>query len=105
MAVQPIDLQVLFSRLSDVGREQSAYRATQLQSQLVAARAIAEQSGQSGHRVTNLRDDEEGPGQVTDEPEQKQRDADEQGRSEEDEQPAGHTLSDPDLGQNIDISG
>jgi hypothetical protein len=105
MAVQPIDLQVLFSRLTDVGREQTAYRETQLQSQLNAARALVEQSGQSGHRVASVRDDEEGPEQVSDEPEKKQPDAEDHDRSRKDEQPAGQTLHDPELGQNIDISG
>jgi hypothetical protein len=105
VAVQPIDLQVLFSRLSDVGREQSVYRDAQIQSQLVAAQAIAERSGQSGQRVTNLRDDEEGPEHVSDESGRKQTSTGEHDTSDEYEQPAGRALQDPSLGQNIDISG
>ena len=105
MAVQPIDLQVLFSRLSDIGRGQSEYREAQVQAQIVAARAIVEQSGQSGQRVTNLRDDEEGPDSVNDEPDGQQRGSGEHGKSEEREPPAGRALQDPKLGRNIDISG
>jgi hypothetical protein len=104
MAIQPIDLQVLFSRLNQVGKEQAAMRDSQVQAQAVAANEIAEQSEQRDHRVTELSTEEEGPEVVNDDSEGNQGGGG-QSRREEDEAHEDEVFRDPDLGQNVDISG
>lgn len=105
MAIQPIDLQVLFSRLNEIGRDQSTHREAQLQAQLVAASEIADQSEEFDHRVTQSRTDEEGPEQVNDGSGGEKGGTGEHGARDDDERAEEQVFRDPDLGQNIDISG
>lgn len=106
MSIQPIDLQVLFARLNLVGREQAAQRSTILQAQAVAGSEIAERSEEESRRVTEVSSEEEGAEKVSDEP-GSQQGPQEQGTGHESEQGSVNqeVLRDPDLGQNIDISG
>jgi len=105
MSVQPIDLQVLFSRLSQIGRDQAAHRDAQIQAQAVAGSEIAERSEETDHRVSQLSDAENGPETVNDESDSNQR---EQGRGRREKEPGSAEdaiLQDPDLGRNVDLSG
>ncbi|MEE8441035.1 MAG: hypothetical protein V3S41_04875 [Spirochaetia bacterium] len=106
MSVQPIDLQVLFARLNLIGREQIAHRSMIVQAQAVAAEEIAERSAEEDRRVGGLQTGEEGPEQVSDDSESRQG-SQEQSRDREPERESTNqeVLRDPDLGQNIDISG
>jgi hypothetical protein len=106
MAIQPIDLQVLFARLNQIGREQSAHREMVSQTQAVAANEIAERSEEQDRKVGQLRTDEEGP-EKTNEDGEGSAQSSEQGTRREDHEAADgqEVISDPDLGQNIDISG
>lgn len=105
MAIHPIDLQVLFSRLNQIGREQAVQRDAQIQAQAVAASEIAEQSESRDHRVSELSTEEEGPEVVNEEDEGKQGTGQESRSSNEEEEPTQEVFRDPDLGQHIDISG
>jgi hypothetical protein len=105
MAVQPIDLQVLFARLNQIGREQAAHRDMVAQAQAVAASEIAEQSEEQDRRVSQLRTDEEGPEKVNDESESNPQGQEQGNKRENEERENPEVISDPDLGQNIDISG
>ncbi len=105
VAIQPIDLQVLFSRLNEIGRDQSTLREAQAQAQMVAASEIAEQSEQLEHRVTQARTDEEGPEQVNDESGKEKRGSGERGTEARDERADDQVFRDPDLGQNVDVCG
>ncbi len=105
MAIQPIDLQVLFSRLNEIGRDQSTHREAQVQAQMVAASEIAEQSEALEHRVTQARTDEEGPEQVNDESGGEKGGPGERDAREDDERAEEQVFRDPDLGRNIDITG
>jgi hypothetical protein len=106
MSVQPIDLQVLFSRLNQIGREQSAQRNMLVQAQAVAANEIAERSEEEDRRVSDVNTEEEGPektsndGEENASPEQQER-----GEEETPAEDRREVVRDPDLGQNIDISG
>lgn len=105
MGIQPIDLQVLFSRLNQIGREQASQRDALVQAQAVAAGEIAEQSEERDRRVNELSAEEEGPEQVNDEAEGNEGGS--QGRREQRQEgsPDDQVFRDPDLGQNVDISG
>ncbi|MFW5684971.1 MAG: hypothetical protein ACOC1I_08965 [Spirochaetota bacterium] len=105
MSVQPIDLQVLFSRLSQVGREQAAQRDAQVQAQAVAGSEIAERSEERDHRVSELSAQEEGPDTVNDEKEGNQSGSGHKRQTKDEEQEQDEIFRDPDLGQHIDISG
>jgi hypothetical protein len=108
MAVQPIDLQTLLVRLAEVGKEQSAQRAAAAQSQAVAGSEIAQRSAEEARTVTqthivdegpeNVGDDEEGRGQQEGEGEAQDRHTDRYSARED-------IFHDPDLGQNVDVTG
>jgi hypothetical protein len=109
MSIQPIDLQTLFVRLSQVGREQSALKQSILQNQEVTGREIAERSRQAGESVQESEEVSEGPETVDEEGNPPQQHA-----SPHQEQSSGGDASDessedvfrdPDLGQNIDLEG
>lgn len=108
MALQPIDLQTLFVRLSTVGREQSAMKQAVAQSQVVAGEEIAQRSQDLGHTVQETDEVSEGPETVSDEQGGTGRHAGEKekrGRHEEDESRSDEVFRDPDLGHFIDLSG
>lgn len=106
MAIQPIDLQVLFARLNQIGREQSAHREMVAQTQAVAANEIAERSEEQDRRVSQLRTDEEGPEKPNEDGEGSAQTPDQGTRRENQEATEEReVIRDPDLGQNIDISG
>lgn len=109
MSIQPIDLQTLFMRLSQVGREQSALKQSIVQNQEVTGREIAERSRLVGESVQESEEVSEGPEKVDDDgnpsqqrPAQHQEHSEGESTSEESEEDLFH---DPDLGQNIDLEG
>lgn len=111
MAIQPIDLQTLFVRLSSVGREQSAIKQAIVQNQEVTGREIAQRSQQASHVVQEAEEVSEGPEKVQ---EEEERPAHRQNQGGNDAPPSGEPASahnrdeefrDPDLGQNIDVTG
>ncbi len=111
MSLQPIDLQTLFVRLSQVGREQSAIKQAVAQNQTVTGNEIAQRSQNAGHTVRETDEVSEGPESVN-EDEQKENPnsrgrrspsgAEEQSSEEGDE---NGEFRDPDLGQNVDLTG
>ena len=109
MAIQPIDLQTLFVRLSQVGREQSAIKQAVAQNQVVTGNEIAQRSQDAGHTVHESSEVSEGPETVNDEEQRQGGGANRNRREREnsDEQTAEdeQEFRDPDLGQNIDLRG
>lgn len=105
MAIQPIDLQVLFSRLNQIGRDQAAMRDAQVQAQTVAGSEIAERSEQQDHRVSQLSTEQEGPEVVDEDGEANQSGGNGEHTSGEEEQQDQEVFRDPDLGQHVDLSG
>jgi hypothetical protein len=105
MAIQPIDLQVLFSRLNQIGREQAALRDAQTQAQAVAGSEIAERSEEQDHRVSQLSTEQEGPEVVDEDGGGNQSETNEEHSSGEKERNDKEVLRDPDLGRHVDLSG
>ncbi|SIQ05724.1 hypothetical protein SAMN05920897_10355 [Alkalispirochaeta americana] len=111
MAMQPIDLQTLFVRLSTVGREQAALKQAVAQNQIVTGEEIARRSQDSGHTVRESSDVSPGPETVDDqETGGNQRSSSDkkenhEGESGDDQEREDRTFRDPDLGQHIDLSG
>lgn len=107
MAIQPIDLQTLFMRLGQVGKEQAAYRQAAAQSQEVTGSEIARRSEEVQRTVTEADTLEDGPEQVNDE-ENGEQGSGERREQESEKEESGKDddlFRDPDLGQNVDISG
>ena len=111
MAIQPIDLQTLFSQMDKVAKTQSAQReglALHQTMQGVQLQRKMEEHIQSVNEAQNTGDD--GTDKIRDRPSSRGgKESDEEkketreGASEQDETP-GPVISDPRLGKNIDIS-
>jgi hypothetical protein len=76
------------------------------QTQAVAANEIAERSEEQDRKVSQLRTDEEGPEKANDDAEPNPQTPEQGGqRDQQSSHDNPEVISDPDLGQNIDISG
>jgi hypothetical protein len=104
MAIQPIDVQVLFSRLSQIGKEQAVTKDAILQSQAAAGNEIVEKTRQQERSVRETVNIEEGPDKTHDDGESNNK---RQGNSKKEKQDEGEreVFRDPDLGKQVDISG
>ena len=108
MAIQPIDLQVLFSRLGQVGKEQAMQKEIPAHNQAVQGSEIAKKTEEQNHSVNQTQEVEnEGVTIIKDEhkrgrPQVPQK---KEGEKEEKEEPEAEILKDPHLGKNIDITG
>ena len=112
MSIQPIDLQTLFMRLSQVGKEQAAMREATHVAQTVQGSEIAKRSEEQTKTVNVSRDIEEGPDAIKEEEQRggrrgtqggEEKSTDE-GRPEKDEKKR-NVFQDPQLGTKIDLSG
>ena len=107
MAIQPIDLQTLLMRLGQVGKEEAAQRQAAVQSQVVTGSEIARRSAEQERAVNQSQTLEDGPEQVGDEESGRQGSGSEEQKEGEGEgyREKDNVFRDPDLGQNIDITG
>ena len=108
MSIQPIDLQTLFVRLSQVGREQSALKQAIAQNQAVTGSEIAQRSQDAGHTVRETSEVSEGPETVNEDETNQTGERGYSGNESEtrdDDAEQDSEFRDPDLGQNIDLTG
>lgn len=109
MAIQPIDLQVLFSRLDQVGKEQAAQKDGQIHQQAVHGAEIARKAEQQDHSVNQTQEvEKDGVTQVKEEKKRRnpgRKDGEENPKDEEKGEPEKEILREPHLGKNIDITG
>lgn len=107
MAIQPIDLQVLFLRLNQIGKDQAAIQSSQAQSQNVVGSEIAQRSEEQNRTVTENQTLEGGPEPIHDDEssEEQTRHEREHQQQNEPNESKKEVFRDPDLGQNIDIQG
>ncbi len=106
MPLQPIDLQTLFVRLQQVGQDQAAIKDSAAQAQTVAGQEIAQKSTQQQSRISETPELQEDQLEKIGDDERRNRER-EQAKKRKDEKKRSETelFRDPDLGQNIDISG
>jgi hypothetical protein len=112
MAIQPIDLQTLFTQVDKVGKNQAAQREGlqiqealhQLQSQKKAEEQVqsvneAQDAGDGAERIKdgNSRRPQSGEAEGREKPED--------GKEEPEQEERENLIRDPALGRNIDISG
>ncbi|HOV37107.1 MAG TPA: hypothetical protein PLG79_00160 [Spirochaetales bacterium] len=113
MALKPIDLQVLFSRLVELSREQAAQKELPLHQQAVQNTHMLKQTDQKAHSVNTTPEVEQEVAERI--KEEGKRGAGRRGQpqtaknqqpspSADDENPV-EVVQDPDLGKNVDITG
>ncbi|HCM27967.1 MAG: hypothetical protein A2Z99_05885 [Treponema sp. GWB1_62_6] len=108
MAIQPIDLQTLFSQMDKVGKSQAELKeGAQMQQALVGA-ANQKKLDDRVRSVNETRDPGDGPEKVKDRPPKRGGDKGSRkkdGKKDEDEHESSEIVRDPDLGRNVDLSG
>lgn len=109
MAIQPVDLQTLFMRLNQVGKEQATQQHAAVAGQDAAADRITEESLRDERAVNQAQEVSDGPEQVSDD-QKKEGDRrsprrDRSGDEEDDESRPRPVFRDPDLGKRVDLSG
>jgi hypothetical protein len=108
MPIQPIDMQTLFMRLNQVGKEQAVEREAAHLAQTTAAQELIREAEQHARSVTQTGELPDGLDSVKDE-ERKRREKERRGRlkdEKEDTEPNDNEVfRDPLLGSRIDIVG
>lgn len=107
MSIQPIDLQTLFMRLSQVGKEQAAMREATHVAQTVQGSEIAKRSEETARTVNEAKELEDGLDAVKDEEQRSDRQAggEKEDAQSKEEHAKPKVFSDPALGNKIDLSG
>ncbi|MDR0689747.1 MAG: hypothetical protein LBG08_05735 [Spirochaetaceae bacterium] len=111
MAIQPIDLQTLFTQLDKVGKNQAAQKDGLHIQQALQGDQIQRKTDERIQSVNESQDTGEGAETIKDRNPRKNNDEEQQGREDQDEgspeepQKKPWIFRDPDLGKNIDISG
>ncbi|MDR2069188.1 MAG: hypothetical protein LBP71_04900 [Spirochaetaceae bacterium] len=111
MAIQPIDLQTLFTQLDKVGKNQAAQKEGLQIQQALQGDQIQRKTDQRIQSVNEYQDTGEGAETIRDRAPRKNAGEEKQGREGKDENPEDEqpgeplVFRDPDLGRNIDVSG
>jgi len=113
MSIRPIDLQTMFMRMNELSKEQSIAQTQASQKQALEDDLIAKTGKETDERVQQTEDIPNGPEHIDDKlsgndpwaarkRKKRARNLDE---PEPDKEKESDALRDPDLGNNIDISG
>jgi len=110
MPIQPIDLQTLFVKMNQVGREQAAAKEGIINNQEVQGKELVQQQKHQEHSVSETKETSKGPEKVhEDDQNSKGRHSsgaeDQASSDEDDKETKKNVYQDPDLGSHIDISG
>ena len=105
MPIQPIDQQILFARLGEVGREVAMQKDGIVQGQSVVAGEIAKRSEEIDKTVTETADLQDGPEQVMEDEEREQERGHGEKRQKEQQDQDQPVFRDPELGANVDLLG
>ena len=109
MSVSPLDLQILYSNLKNVGQQHAAERAAEVAQQDKQADESARKADENDHKVGESKDIETGAEKIKDE---QKNNSGSSGKEKEDNKedsdtpkPEKNYFEDPDIGHHIDISG
>jgi hypothetical protein len=108
MPIQPIDLQNMFLRLNQIGKEQAEQRETIAQQQSAQNSAFVRETEHKDHSVNQATDVPDGPNKTDEDGGKKQRQEQNEEKNTTQENPTDKEksiLEDPDLGHHVDISG
>ena len=106
MSITPLDLQTLFVRLNEVGKEQNHLKEAVASQQAAEAKQIKENELRQDNAVNKTEEDQETQKLKDDEKKEQHRE-NTPGREKEKEtgSPVKKVFQDPDMGSHIDISG
>lgn len=113
MAVNPIDLQAIFTQMNQVGKQESLNKESEVIRQDQAALIINKEGTKDAEEIPETKNLSEGSGKIKDKEkrnnrENKEKDSDENKKNIKAKDNKGNEkdyIKDPDLGQNIDILG
>jgi len=105
MSIQPIDLQTLFLKMSQVGKDQAVEKESAILQQAAKGSEIEKRNQHSDTSVNKADNSDEGPEKTKDEKEHSGQSHDKRKRNKNSMYEDKEILTDPDLGKNIDISG
>jgi hypothetical protein len=109
MAIQPIDLQTLFLRMNQIGKEQGLMREIAAQHQSLQSSQFVKETEHKDHSVNQLEDMTEGSNKTDEDGSGGQRrksgTAEEEEKKKQLKEKNQKFMQDPDLGHHIDISG
>jgi hypothetical protein len=108
VALTPLDLQTLFVKMNDVNREQAHLRAAEAQEQSFEAKKLAEEELRKDNSVNPGAENEDMDNRIKEKEEENRRDnerGDRKKESEEKEREHKEYITDPNLGQHIDLIG
>lgn len=106
MSITPLDLQTLFVRLNDVGKEQNHLKEAVASQQAAGAKQIKENELRQDRSVNKAEEDREIQ-KAKDEENNNQQNRKESGNEKEEDNPpvSKKVFKDPKIGSHIDISG
>ena len=113
MSVNPLDLQVVFTQMNQVGKQQSLIKENEVIRQDQASERVKKDGEKDAEDVPETKDLSEGPDKIKDQSDKKspsnkeknkKRDED-LDKKKEKENIQSNEIKDPNLGQNIDILG
>ncbi len=109
MPLLPIDLQIMFSQLSHVGKEQAVQRDVMPQYQFVQGTEMVQKAAHDDSAVNQSQQVGEGP-EKTKEQEEREKRKHSQGQANSDARGSGseeekQIFEDPDLGHHVDLVG
>jgi len=113
MSVNPIDLQVSFSQLNNVGKQQSNVKESDEVKQGLANQILHKESEKESEEIPETKDMKEGPGRIKDKQEKNDKNKKEESKENKKENAVDKekkasekdNLKDPETGQKIDILG
>ncbi len=109
MPIQPIDMQTMFVRMHEIGKDQSAQKDVSQVQQAITASEIVKKTEEKDRTVNETNSTGEGIDRVKEEEEKKQgkerNKQNAQAKEKEGEEKKKSFFQDPNLGRHIDISG
>jgi hypothetical protein len=109
MSIKPIDLQTLFMHMNQVGKEQAQQREGVLMQQAVVGSELVQESEHADSSVNQTQATSDGPEEIHEDEEQtggrRRKRKKREGEAEDASQSESKYYKDPDLGNNIDITG
>ena len=106
MSIQPIDLQTLFLKMSQVGKDQAVEKESVMLQQTIKGSELEKRTQHSDSSVNRADNSDAGPEKTKEEGEQSaQQGQDKRKKEKNNTSDNKEILSDPDLGKNIDFSG
>jgi len=109
MSIQPIDLQTLFAHLHSVGKEQAILKDAAVLQQEAQGSELVKETQHRDKSVNEAGEMEDGPGKVEDRKNRNPHSGEEKSKKkkqeEENDGEGRQIYEDPDIGNNIDISG